>query len=315
MAGSYAKIDYRVRPAKSIERKMLVESFRALKEFGALEHYRYVGLGSVYFSDFALVHRALGVEKMISIENATDLSVQARFRLNVPYGNVEMKFGTSTAILQRLEWSQRTICWLDYDGALVKSCLDDVEYIARNAQSGSVIIASFNAGNIGGGESDEKPLSALKTAVGADSVPVDVESKHLSGWGVGDVYRRIFCSAIEDALLARASTGRAGARLIYKPLYYFRYADGVKMITVGGVLVDESQLGVFRSCNFEQFDFCRTDEGAYLIEAPHLTYAEMRQMDSERTKHTCRLPLPAADIDKYRRFYRYFPKFVEAEIS
>ena len=66
MAASYRKIDYRVRPAKAVERKMFVEILRKLSEFGRLEGYRYVGLGSLYFSDFKLFHRVLGFDSMIS---------------------------------------------------------------------------------------------------------------------------------------------------------------------------------------------------------------------------------------------------------
>ncbi|MDG2524602.1 hypothetical protein P6166_04425 [Stenotrophomonas sp. HITSZ_GD] len=316
MAGSYAKIDYRVRPAKSIERKMLVDSFRALRSFGAVEKYRYVGLGSVYFTDFSLVHRALGIEEMVSIEDAQDLTVQARFRLNVPFGNIQMHFGASTAVLQKLKWNVRTICWLDYDGALAASCLEDVAYFVRNAPSGSLLLLSLNAGPIqSSGSEGMKPLDTLKVQVGAEAVPADVENKHLSGWGVGDVYRRIVMAVIEEALRVRGSTGGSSSRMTFEPVYNFRYADGTKMVTFGGVLVEDAHKGVFRACNFEQFEFCRFGGDAYLIEAPLVTYAEMRHMDSERTKASCRLPLPAAEIEKYAKFYRYFPKFVEAEIS
>jgi hypothetical protein len=69
MPGSYREIDYRVRPGKQAERLMMVEAFRHLR-FSAVGSYQYVGLGSVYFSDFKLVHRALGTTRMISIEKS-----------------------------------------------------------------------------------------------------------------------------------------------------------------------------------------------------------------------------------------------------
>lgn len=313
MAGSYSKIDYRVRPAKSIERKMLVESFRVLKEFGAVKDYRYVGLGSVYFTDFSLMHRTLGIESMVSIENATDKTVQARFRLNVPFGNIEMRFGTSTSILQQLDWDTRTICWLDYDGALSASALQDVDYVCRNAPSGSVLLVSFNAGPVPG-EKGQRPLDALRALVGAAAVPADLESRDLSGWGVGDAYRTIVLNAIESALAVRGAKGPA-SKFSFEPVYHFQYADGAKMVTIGGILVDAAQAGQFRACHFDQFEFCKVAAGAYLIEAPLVTYSEMRQMDADRTKGSCALPLPPDEIKRYQKFYRYFPKFVEAEIS
>ena len=87
MAASYREIDYRIRPAKYAERLMMVEAFRRLR-FGSIESYQYVGLGSVYFSDFSLIHRTLGISKMVSIEkNEEDKS---RFIENAPFSCIEL---------------------------------------------------------------------------------------------------------------------------------------------------------------------------------------------------------------------------------
>ena len=83
MPGTYEKINYSLRPAKSIERKMLGNAFRKLSDFGAVESYRYIGFGSTYFSDFILFHKALGIKHMISIER--DRENEERFRFNCPF--------------------------------------------------------------------------------------------------------------------------------------------------------------------------------------------------------------------------------------
>ena len=83
MAASYERIHYGLRPAKNVQRKMLVETFRRLSEFGAVDSYRYVGFGSTYFSDFSLFHKTLGIRSMISIER--DLSNRKRFEFNRPF--------------------------------------------------------------------------------------------------------------------------------------------------------------------------------------------------------------------------------------
>jgi hypothetical protein len=69
MANSFRKIDYRLRPAKAVERRMMAESFLRLRPFGSVETYRYVGMGSVYFADFSLFHAVCGFETMVSIED------------------------------------------------------------------------------------------------------------------------------------------------------------------------------------------------------------------------------------------------------
>ena len=55
MPKSYESVNYVLRPAKNIERKMFCEAFRRLAEFGRVDSYRYVGFGSTFFSDFSLV--------------------------------------------------------------------------------------------------------------------------------------------------------------------------------------------------------------------------------------------------------------------
>lgn len=72
MSGSFAKIDYQLRPAKTVERKMMAEVFCRLSVFAPLDQYRYVGLGSVYFADFFIFHAACGFGSMISIEHTED---------------------------------------------------------------------------------------------------------------------------------------------------------------------------------------------------------------------------------------------------
>ena len=61
LSGSYNAIDYRLRPAKHAERAMLVEAAARLR-FSDLQNYRYVGFGSIYFSDFEIFHKVLGIK-------------------------------------------------------------------------------------------------------------------------------------------------------------------------------------------------------------------------------------------------------------
>jgi len=68
MPPSYRIINYALRPAKAIERRMLCAAFERLHPFQRIQDYRYVGFGSIYFSDFQLLHRQLGITDMLSIE-------------------------------------------------------------------------------------------------------------------------------------------------------------------------------------------------------------------------------------------------------
>jgi hypothetical protein len=114
MSSSYKKINYALRPAKQVERKMMCEAFRRLAEFGAMESYRYIGFGSPYFTDFQIIHKQLNVQEMVSIEiNEGD---RDRFLFNRPFRCIELRFGHSNTVLPQLPWHARSIVWLDYDG-------------------------------------------------------------------------------------------------------------------------------------------------------------------------------------------------------
>lgn len=320
MTASYRKIDYRVRPAKSIERKMLGEMLRRLAEFARLDSYRYIGFGSLYFSDFTLFHRLLGFNSMISIENATDPTIKRRFDFNAPYKYVKMKYGLSTNVLAAIEWHERTVMWLDYDGCLDKTVLNDLEAAFKNAKTGSAIFVSVNAMAPSGEDEDGNRLpviEALKSRVGDEMVPAGVQASDFSGWNTAQVYRTIITNKIDDVLRRTNGVLPAASKRIYKQIANFHYEDNAKMLTVGGVIFEADQEATFDRCGFDKMPFTCTDSAPYLIDPPLLTFKELRRIDALIPLDAIdygELPLPQSDIQRYVKIYRYFPHFVETEV-
>jgi hypothetical protein len=318
MAASYRKIDYRVRPAKSIERKMLAEVLRKLAEFVPLEDYRYVGFGSLYFSDFKLFHRMLGYKKMVSIENTQDAVQQKRFDFNSPYRHVQMCYGLSTNILAGLTWQEPTVLWLDYDGSLDRTVLNDIETAILRAVPGSALFVSVNAGPPTQKNEDGTLVSfvdALSRQIGAEMVPASVKSSDFSGWNTAQIYRTIINNKIEETLLSLSRVNASPK--VYKQLVNFHYKDGVQMLTIGGVICGAEQDETYDRCGFDKLPFVSVDHTAYLIDPPLLTFNEIRSIDSMiplSGGDYDTIPLSKADIDKYVKVYRYFPSFVEAEV-
>ena len=67
LSASYLKVDYNLRPAKQIERRMILDTFHNLGTVGfPIRDYKYVGFGSIYFVDFAMFHKLLGIRKLLS---------------------------------------------------------------------------------------------------------------------------------------------------------------------------------------------------------------------------------------------------------
>ncbi|MGB3716603.1 MAG: O-methyltransferase, partial [Candidatus Promineifilaceae bacterium] len=179
---SFREFDYRLRPAKCVERKMLCEAFRRLSFFAPVENYRYIGFGVTAFTDFILIHKALAITDMISIEKRAHY--EARFEFNRPFQCIQMEYGSSNDVLPELTWDKRVIVWLDYENHLTDSELRDVAYIVMNAASGSMLVVSLYVGNYNLSQTrnrefglQEARLQKLKEDVGSEKVPGDIQGK------------------------------------------------------------------------------------------------------------------------------------------
>jgi len=324
---SFTKFRYALRPAKNIERKMLCEALGNLSCIASIRSYRYVGFGSVEFVDFSLFHQRLGIRDMLSIERAEEF--EDRFEFNKPYSCIKIEWGMSHAVLPTLDWSKRTILWLDYDRPLNRDILGDIELLVSSTRSGSVIIVTVNAEPQKTFESDnihETRLKALVSRVGADHLPLilgdggtrrPLRGADLAKWGLAKVSRDIIHNVIQKTLNDRNGALTARAQLQYKQLFNFRYADTAKMLTVGGILLNSRDQSKLPRGVFEQLEFVSCDDKPYYIESALLTLRELRHLDRclTPTGYVQQPPnwLPKRECHKYRRIYRYFPTFAEVE--
>jgi len=323
---SFTVFDYRVRPAKSVERKMLCEAFRRLSFFEPVKSYRYIGFGSTTFTDFILIHKALDITDMISIEKRKNY--ETRFEFNRPFHCVKMKYGDSNKVLPELTWDKRTIIWLDFEGHLTASELQDVAYAAMNMVSGSMLVVTLNVGDYWLSPECLKELSRqecrlekLKEDVGIEKVPGDIEGKHLVGGGsMARTFRRLIMNEIDQVLRDRNGLSSAEHEVRYQPLLNFHYSDRANMLTVGGVFYEERDKATLKQCEFESLDFVRPDDTPYEIELPILTPRERQYLDKALPKGAVKeatetIGLTEGEIQRYARLYRHYPLFVEVELS
>ncbi len=80
---SFKTINYSIRPNKNVERKLIIEFLSALEQKFHISNYRYIGFGSMWFTDFILMHKALQINDMISIEESKSNEKRAEF--NKPF--------------------------------------------------------------------------------------------------------------------------------------------------------------------------------------------------------------------------------------
>lgn len=325
---SYRKINYSLRPAKNVERKMMADILGCLERFNPLKDYWYVGFGSIFFADHRLFHRLLGMYKMVSIEgNEKD---EARVNFNRPYDCIDVRMGMSFTVLPQLDWNHRSIVWLDYDHELASYVLLDVALICSRIQSGSVLAVTLD------GESkrlsepktvedEDKPdwptkrIQQFERLVGQKRVPPQLKVQRLQGSALMETYRELLTNEIEETQRVMNLEASEEEKWQSRQIFNFRYADGAQMMTVGWILFQSRDADLIENCNFNSSSYCRDGADPFHISVPNLTFAEMRSLDRHLPNVTNleeyeAIPVPEEEKERYRGVYRFFPTFSETDL-
>ena len=321
MTASFKRIDYSLRPAKHAERRMLCDVFRRLKPFGRVEDYVYVGFGSIWFSDFTLVHRSLGIRDMISIEQVE--TAAARIEDNKPF-RIPVIYKQSKHALPDLDWTRRQFLWLDYDDPLSMDVLLDLRTVVSRACSGTVLTVSVQcskAPQYAEADADGTPdspsaIDRFITKFGRERVPPLAGTRDLVGWPFGTLSRAMLLQEI-DAALAIRNSSQVAAEMCSRLICEIEYEDGAKMATISVIFYSPQDESLVKQCHFEGLDFLPAPLAPVRIIVPKLTGREFKKLESQ-------LPLavgaqlvlgtiPPTDASHFAKMYRYLPNFAVLE--
>ena len=315
---TFQDIDYSLRPAKSIERKMILFLLMTLNKYMNIDEYHYIGFGSIYYVDFNLFHKILNIKKMTSMEWKEN---ELRARFNLPLQCITLKPGSSTDTLpELLDTPTKNITWLDYDDHLNTSILSDIEsYTLYTAPESLLMISmnvhSDNVGNIHPDEYQKFRYSKLYSRVGEDNVPFDLKNLKLNKWELSVVYKQIILNKIQTILRKKNSMVKEEERISVRQIIYFHYADNAKMMTLGVLFYKNSNLEKLNNTMLENLEFYRNENNAYEIIVPKLTTLELSELNKKLPKlegTSIEIPgVPEDDILIYEHIYRYFPNYKE----
>jgi hypothetical protein len=290
---------WQFRPAKQIQRLMAVDVMRKLAHFAPLDEYRYVGMGGYEFVDFDLVHRALGVHRMTSIESKVK---EERLEFNRPFPEIDLEIGTSNDVLPTLELDEPLIVWMDYCSRLDHNVLQDVLLLGEKLQAGSMLLITVNAH---AGDLNAERREELVARVGTDRVPLDVASdKDLDGWSTAAVQRRILLGEVKAGLAKRTDAMR------FAQVLNIQYKDTQPMQTLGGVFVDAGCEAKFTGADFKSLDHVQTSKKELRIKVPILTAREVLTLESEFTKGKPAPSFPwlkSSEADSFAELHRWYP--------
>lgn len=337
---SFERIDYQLRYNKHIERKLIFDVLLRAQQLIGLSGHQYLGFGSMWFADFRLAHRLLGLHRMISMEHA---QYAPRARFNSPYHSIEVKGGNSTAILESINWSIPVVVWLDYDGTLETLVARDLRFVLEKCAPDSVVLITLNAARGSYRPKKEGRRDRIDTALGQVEymltpgvVPARFEPSSATA-SHGDVREEDFPEFLAEAVLSymlHVVVGNGGRLLPdsaevqpvnFVPLFNFCHKDGADMITVGGAVAgaDDSVWRTKVAVGVELSDEQGLPSHQRLDLVP-LTLKEKLVLDSclpeaEQATFLVRaknsgIQLHEAELQKYWRHYRHFPVFFEAPV-
>ena len=309
---SFNVINYSLRPSKSIQRQIVFEGIRRLQGHLDYEDLIYVGFGSVWFTDFLLAHKVLGISHMFSIE--ADPIGFRRATFNAPFSTVTVKEGVSGNVLPELLSddalrSKPWLIWLDYDYELNEDIREDIRLVIERAPANSIFLCTFNAMEMKYGAATDRP-GRLREILGA-VLPDDLPK--------ADFKRERLQSTLADYSLdymqsIAAELSRPGG---FVPAFRVLYQDGAQMVTVGGLLPSKGAASVARDIVQRDDWNCKPADPVY---APHLTMKEaavlQAQLPSDAALSRDDVQALGFDLhdDELRAFqthYRQYPSFAQ----
>ena len=311
MSNSGRLINYTLRPAKCVERKIMCEFLTKFETEMPIHKYRYIGFGAFYFSDFVLFHNQLNINNMISIEQSSNFK---RYDFNKPYKCIEMKYGTASHVIaNEIRFSKETkdIIWLDYDGIFTTEVINDIMLLVNRVSSGSFIFVSFNT-SIPDDEQTRK-MPYLQTNF-RDYLSPKLEEKDISKKTIPSILFSIVDTAVQKGMLAR--NVKEAVDLRAKSVFFVKYNDNAEMLTIG-YYVDKTDR--FDESVLIDMPWVPKEEKPFSIDVPCFTKAEIREINrllpgtSAEEIHKKLSYLELKDIEKYILMYKYYPNFLDSQ--
>ena len=315
---------YHLRPNKSIDRNLFVQTLIGLSSLFPIPDYRYTGFGSYLFDDFKLLHDTLNIQEMISLEK--DIMEYERAKYNLPYSCIDVKNIGSTEYLSELfiEDGEHNIFWLDYvNPADLGTQLADYATLLNILNTGDIVRITLNANPASLGKSNNPDelhhirFSRLKERVPDMYFPTSASMENMTT----QQYPLLLLKVIKNITMQSLVDEPPYSPCFMLPLFSSLYADGQQMITFTGIVLDshdkesdiKNALKNYPHNTFTWDNPCR-------IEIPALSVREITEINKLLPNEFARQQLindfsfifsekDSQSVDSYISFYKYYPNY------
>ena len=305
---SYRSVNYDLRPAKQVERRMIIDTLQRLASQGLpIRDYQYTGFGSIYFVDFILFHRILGMHRLLSAEG--EKSDEDRVMFNRPFDCVKVVMEYARDVIPTLKTDRKHLLWLDYDQKLSQDQLLDIRLASSHLPCSSMLLITVDVEppDKNGTPAEWQEYFREQGGLFYDST---LTVQDFAADNLPFINRHIVSRAITSGL-----TDQPGLQFL--PLFNFLYADGHQMLTIGGIIGSSKELRMIRKSKLATIHYIRRSfkRKPYQIKVPCLTRKERLYLDLYMPCDEAWTPtefgLESEELAAYREIYRFFPAYAE----
>jgi len=331
-------IDYELRPAKNVDRRVFVDLLSRTERWKPLQDAIYISMGGYPMSDHRMMHRRLGIENLISIDGNDEVVKRQEF--NKPTEKcicLEMMSGDLVEKLEEvirdrgMDVEARKIVWLDYTqpNSLAEQ-LGEFEALLNSLGEDDIVRITLNANNealkykmeegLDAGEVREARYNALVELIGG-YLPTGTTSDDLSKNAFPVLLSKLVSHAAEEAF-------PPADKYTFFPLSTITYKDGQRMITLTGIILKKTYVDsfskeidlerwVFHSNGFEDVRFLNvatiTLKERILMERMAVSSEEIDIEKKLKFKKFGKLK--ASDyFDDFKEYARFYPSHAQLDL-
>lgn len=336
---SGASIPYHLRPHKAVDRRLFIDLLGRLERWRPLTNHVYLSMGAYPLEDHKLIHRILGITRLVAFDK--EQSIVARQIFNKPIENCHCIERTSSQVVDKLDHvldecgfgqPDGVIIWLDYtDPKKLGEQIREFQTILDRLSDGDVVRVTVNAHPHELIEkpspkltsAEEKRASQFKALEGRikEFLPSWATADHMTAEELPRVIAESFAAA---AIKALPVTGA----LTFRPLSLVRYADGVQMLSITGVIAKRTgEDEMLSRLGMDTWPFgSDTWSTIHRLVVPDLTTRERLFLEREVISKSAAEIVTALGfdqasgiavsdfIDTYKKYYRFYPTLLAAEL-
>lgn len=334
---SGASLPYRLRPHKAVDRRLFLELLNRYERWRSLKDHVYVSMAAFAMEDQRLVHRLLGIERLLAFDMSADIVGRQHF--NRPTDKTKCVSSTADDMVKDIVGNVEAagipdaegyIVWLDYtDPKDIGTQVAEFHKLLGQLGPSDIVRVTVNANyDWWAGKShrsnpipiEERQRSAMAKLerVLKTYLPTSVTAESLGEEGIAIAIAQTFGRAAGAAVKG----GRS-----FEPLSIMRYADGQQMLTMTGTIVahaDRADLRLKLGLDYWPFASTSWADVKYLA-VPDLTARERLYL--ERNAHLGAAALSSTlkfdfevsaqmpgFIENFQRYYRHYPAFTAVEL-